>query len=189
MRDSDMVVSYSIIFIWILTYMADYWFSLMLILLGKGFSVIGQEYYRLLTSFLLHGNARHLALNAVAMFWIGRYLEKNMGSKRFLLFGMLTLPISQILFYALIPNIDNVFGGLILTFAYIGIIVALRFIWPDFPRLKLGTWCGNWIIIYAIVGNLPLFSFMNLSTVALHGVSFAVGLIMAVLLRSSIHRE
>ncbi len=182
-RGDGMVVSYAIILIWILFYIGDCLFGWMPILSGNGFSVIGQEYYRLLTGFLLHGNALHLAVNAVTMFWIGRYLEKNMGRKRFLLFGILTLPISQILFYALFPNIDNVFGGSILTFAYIGIIVALRFTRPDFPRLKLGTWCGNWIIIYAIVGNLPLFSFMNLSTVALHGVSFAVGSTMAIVLR------
>lgn len=177
-----MIVSYSIIFIWILTYIVDCLFGLMPILSGKGFSVIGQEFYRLLSGFLIHKDILHLAFNATAMFWIGRYLEKNMGSRRFLLFTMLTLPTSQIIFYTLFPNIDNVFGGSMLTFAYIGLIVALQLTRSDFPKLKFGTWCGNWIIIYAIVGNFPLFSFMNLFTVALHGVSFAVGLLMGIFL-------
>ncbi len=174
-------VSFGMIAMWTVFYIADLALGWMPLLSGRGFFVINGEYYRLFTGFLLHGNVIHLAVNAAAMYWFGCYLERNLGSKRFFLFSAVAVLLAQAAYYALFPKIDDVFGGSMLTFTYIGLILALRLFKPSFPRLKLGTWRGNWIVIYAIAGNIPIFSFMNLYTVALHAVSLSVGFVVGVL--------
>ena len=51
---------------------------------------------------------------------------------------------------------DNSIGDWVFTFVFIGLIVVLQFLKPELQRLKIGTWCGNWILIYGIVSNINL---------------------------------
>lgn len=170
-----MVITYSVMALWTVCYLCDLLFGWMPLLSGSGFAAMGDQYHRLISGILLHGNALHLLANTSTLFWIGTLLEKQVGSKRFLHFTLTATLLAQLDYFALFPQIDHVFGGSILIFAYIGWIIALQIRWADFPRLTLGTWRGNWIWCYAIAGNLPMFSFMNLSTVALHGISLLIG--------------
>lgn len=43
------------------------------------------EWWRLLTSMFLHGGFVHFATNMLALFWLGRPMERIFGTKRFLL--------------------------------------------------------------------------------------------------------
>ena len=45
----------------------------------------GKQYYRMLTSALLHANWNHLALNMVSLLLLGRPLEVYLGASQFLL--------------------------------------------------------------------------------------------------------
>lgn len=171
-----MLGTFGILLLWVSLQLATSFLPLQASLCGLGFGALGGQWYRLWTCASIHGNWLHLALNAATLFWVGRYLERQLGTGRYLLFAALALPLSQIAYCAALPAITNVFGGSILIFSYIGLIAARHTTKAAVPRLRLGTWGGNWIAIYAIAGNFPMFPFMNGSTVMLHIVCFLTGL-------------
>ena len=52
---------------------------------GCGAAVIyGQEFYRMFTLMFLHGNSTHIAFNAIALYALGRDMERVYGRTRFL---------------------------------------------------------------------------------------------------------
>lgn len=171
----EVKASVCIALIWILFFIADCIWHLLPLLCGKGLAIIGQDYYRLFTGVLLHGNVWHLLVNVTGIYWIGYYLERRLGSCKFLLSSLIALLLGQIAFYAVRRYTPCEFGGSFLTFACIGILVSLLLFQKNGTKFRLGTWYGNWILIYALAGNVPVFSFMSISTVILHAVCFAVG--------------
>jgi hypothetical protein len=50
---------------------------------------------------------------------------------------------------------------------------------PGYPKMALGTWSGNWLIVYLIAGNIPVLSFMNVTTLMIYLIAFAVGALAA----------
>ncbi len=51
----------------------------------------------------------------------------------------------------------------------------MQFLVYDFPKIEFGTWSGNWLIIYLILANIPVLSFMNITTFIFHLIAFGLG--------------
>lgn len=146
------------------------------ILCSKGMNQIGNQYYRLLTAGLTHTHILHMLANVCAMLWIGYLYEQRLGSVKFLLVGMICAIVCQVVFIAIYSNATESFGGSGYNFALIGFGLAMQFLTPDFPKITFGTWSGNWLIIYLILGNIPVLSFMNGATVVFHAIAFVLGI-------------
>ena len=148
-------------------------------LCGKGISNIGGEFYRFLTAGLTHTSVIHLLVNVSAMFWVGYLYEQRLGSTRFLLISILCAVITQVVFLTIYRNADGSVGGSIVNFALCGFGLAMQFLIPDYPKIQLGTWSGNWLTIYLVVSNIPVLSFMSGSTIVIHAIAFGIGIIAA----------
>lgn len=173
--------TFLLIALWTVLFFCSAPFSLPFYMSGRGIHVINQEYYRLLTGPLLHYNLLHLMANVAALYWVGWFLERHMGSIRFLLFGLTASTVSQFIYACLDSETKNHIGGSVWIFAFLGLLVALQFLKPQFPRFHLGTWYGNYILGYAILGNIPIFSFMSFGTIVTHLCAFTVGLVLGLL--------
>ena len=150
--------------------------SILPALCGKGIRQIGNQYYRLFTAGLVHTNIVHMIANVCAMLWIGYLYEKHLGSVKFLLVGVICAVACQVIFLAIYSNATENFGGSGYNFALCGFALAMQLLVPDFPKLTFGTWSGNWLIIYLIASNIPVLSFMNITTTVFHIIAFAVGM-------------
>ena len=153
------------------------------ILCGKGIKQIGNQYYRFFTAGLTHTHILHMLANVCAMFWIGYLYEQRLGSVKFLLVSMICAIVCQVVFLAIYSNATESFGGSGYNFALIGFGLALQFLTPDFPKITFGTWSGNWLIIYLILGNIPVLSFMNITTIIFHAIAFVLGIGIAFIYR------
>ena len=153
-------------------------------LCGKGLKQIGSEHYRFFTVGLCHTNILHLLVNVFAMLWIGYLYENHIGSIRFLLIGVICATASQVIFLAMYSNTTQSFGGSGYGFALCGFGLTMQFLVPDFPKIALGTWSGNWLTLYLILSNIPLLSFVNVTTVVFHIIAFALGIGAALLTRA-----
>ena len=156
------------------------------VLSGKGISRVGNEYYRFFTAGLTHISFIHLLANASAMFWVGYLYEHSLGSMKFLAIGMLCAVLSLVIFLCICRNAEGVIGGSVFNFALCGFGLTLQFLVPEFPKIMLGTWSGNWLAIYLIVSNIPCLPFMNVTTVIIHAIAFAVGITVALVLRTKV---
>lgn len=150
---------------------------------GKGLRQIGNEYYRFFTAGLTHTNIVHLMANICAMFWIGYLYEQSLGSVKFLLVGVVCAIVCQVTFLAIYSNVTESFGGSGYNFALCGFGLAMQLLKPEFPKITFGTWSGNWLMVYLITSNIPVLSFMNVTTVVFHIIAFVIGIAMAFVCR------
>ena len=146
---------------------------------GKGISVVGNEYYRFFTAGLTHFHVLHMLFNVIAMFWIGYLYENYIGSITFLLIAVICAVATQVIFLCIYSGATESIGGSGYNFAFIGFGLTMQFLSPSFPKITFGTWSGNWLIISAILGNFPIFSFMNITTFIFHLIAFALGVCAA----------
>lgn len=171
-----MPVTMMIIFVWIVIWVLVASNKTVLSALGgKGLTQIGNQYYRFFTAGLTHENFIHLLFNVCFMFWIGYLYENRVGSIKFLLVALVCAVVCQVIFLAIYRNVTSSIGGSAYNFALCGFGLTMQFLVPDFPKIELGTWSGNWIIISLIAGNVPIMSFMNVSTIVFHLVAFVLG--------------
>lgn len=161
--------------IWVVIYGAGLQYPLSEFLCGKGIQTLHSEYYRLLTGWLVHKNWLHLLANVSALYFAGVYLEETIGTKRFLLYGLCCITVTQVLLSFIFSGAASIIGGSILIFSLIGGIVSICVLPVRLPKLRLHTWCGRWLLAYAILGNLPLFSLIDGSTIITHALALAVG--------------
>lgn len=164
--------------VWVVLFAFSNPFALVPRFAGNGFDIIGLEYYRMFTGPLLHFNIIHLIANVIGLYFVGFFVERSIGSLRFLLFGLVAATLSEVLCAFIMPTSDTRIGGSTWVFAFIGLIVALQLFSPDFPRFRLGTWYGNWILGYAILGNVPFMSFMGVGTVVTHLCALVAGAVL-----------
>jgi len=74
--------------------------------------------WTLLTSMFMHGNFTHLFVNMISMFFIGNFVERLVGKRRFLWFYLIAGLVAGLSFVGLaylglfIPNGQNIFGGI-----------------------------------------------------------------------------
>ena len=162
--------------LWTLLFAAARLFGLSETLSGKGFSVIGNEFWRIGTAPLLHAGLLHLSVNLVTLYFAADFLEKQIGQPALLFFSLGAGTLSSLLFAAVFPRSVGYLGGSFATFALMGLILAFQLCKKDVPRFRLGTWYGNWLAVTAIVGNFPILPFMGWDTPVLHAISFLIGL-------------
>ena len=178
-RMSKKTGSFIIILAWIVVWSIMEVKNVALALSGKGIAQIGNEYYRFFTAGLTHKNLIHLIVNVCAMFWIGYLYEERTGSVRFVLLGIACAVISQMIFLCIYRDTLQSVGGSAYNFALCGFGLTMQFLVPGFPKMKFGTWSGNWLIIYLIASNIPVLSFMNVTIIIFHMIAFVVGVAAA----------
>lgn len=178
-RISKMPGSILIILVWIIVWCLVATKNIAPALSGKGTSHIGNEYYRFLTAGLTHTSLIHLIVNVCAMFWIGYLYEHQVGSVKFLAIGIVCALISQVVFCCVYRNATESVGGSAYNFALCGFGLAMQFLVPEFPKMQFGTWSGSWLIIYLAASNIPVFSFMNATTIVFHVIAFVMGIVAA----------
>jgi len=162
--------------VWLLTLFSEHAAS---VLCGRGIAIIDNEYYRFLTASFVHTDVIHLLVNASAMFWIGYLYERRVGSLKFLAVGAVCAVLTQFVFLCVFRNAEMSVGGSALNYVLCGFALMLQRLIPDFPKMKFGKWSGNWLIIYLIAANIPLLAFMDATTVIMHAIAFAFGVIAA----------
>ena len=113
------------------------------------------------------------------MFWIGYLYEERTGSVRFVLLGIAFAVISQMIFLCIYRDTLQSVGGSAYNFALCGFGLTMQFLVPGFPKMKFGTWSGNWLIIYLIASNIPVLSFMNVTIIIFYMIAFVVGVAAA----------
>lgn len=175
-----MKITISIIIIWIILFLINKNINIIQPLAGRGFNKIDGQYYRVLTGVLLHNNLIHLMGNCFALYYVGYYLENSIKSGWFLIFGVVACIISEIVFSSIYRNANNSIGGSTLIFAFIGLIMVLQVLKPEFPRFKINEAYGNFILIYGIVSNIPILSFISGSTIISHSISLGVGTLLGI---------
>ena len=179
---AKMPISMTIIIVWIIVWLLVISNKNILpVLGGKGIAQIGNQYYRFFSAGLTHKNIVHLIVNVCAMFWIGYLYENRVGSVKFLFVGLVCAVICQVIFLAIYSNTPESIGGSAYNFALCGFGLTMQFLVSNFPKMAFGTWSGSWLIIYLIGSNIPVLSFMNITTVIFHLIAFALGVCAALI--------
>lgn len=160
---------------WSLLYLTGKKIDLLYYFAGKGIQNIGNEYYRFFTGPLLHFNLLHLIVNISAIFWVGYFLEKGIGSIKFIMFGLAIGTFAEFLYASIFRTSENNIGGSVYIFAYIGLIIALQIYKKDFAKFQIGTSYGNWILSYAILGNVPFLPLITFGTISIHFIAVFLG--------------
>lgn len=131
--------------------------------------------WTLLTSMFMHGGFTHLFVNMISMFFIGNFVERIIGRKRFIWFYMLSGLIAGLFFVGFaylglyVPNGELLFGG-IDTFAVgasgalfgLGGLLAVLI-----PRLK--------VLVFFII-PMPMWAAMAVLMFGLWAISASAGL-------------
>lgn len=175
-----MKITISIIIIWTILFLINKNINIIQLLGGRGLNKIDGQYYRLLTGILLHNNLIHLIGNCFALYYVGYYLENSIKSGWFLIFGVVACIVSETIYFSIYRNSNNSFGGSTLIFAFIGLILVLQALKPEFPRFKVNETYGNFILIYGIISNIPVLSFISGTTIISHSISLGVGTLLGV---------
>ena len=183
-RIENMPVSITIMLVWIVMWvLAVCKINVLSALAGKGAAQIGKQYYRYFTGWLLHKHIVHLLANVSALFWIGLVYENHTGSVRFLLVGLICAVLCAIVLSFIYRNASECIGGSSFTYALLGFGLTMQFLVPGSPKLALGTWSGNWLLVYAIASNFPfrisILPFVDVATIVTHVIAFALGAIAA----------
>ena len=69
---------------------------------------ISCEYYRLVTSAVMHSNAQHLGMNLLGIYFSGSQVEKLVGSKRFVWITIISMIITPLLYVSLAYLYDSI---------------------------------------------------------------------------------
>lgn len=189
---NSMVSIYAMIGIWIAVYILDQLFNIGQWLFAKGISVERGTIYRYFTASFLHTNIVHLLANCLAIYFITIYLNHKINGAVLLIYSVLCATITNLVIAFIYNESEYIFGGSVCIFAIIGLILTMQFLNPGIEPFRLGTWYGNWMIGYVILGNimngdLKLF---DVSCMVTHGISFVVGIALGVpLMRITMRRE
>ena len=172
--------TYAIIMIWLLLCIICQKVDLVSRFANKGIAIIGGEYYRFATSLFLHSNLLHALINASALYFVGKYLEPQITPCKLLIFSMLIGVATESIFSMVFKDAIGI-GGSPIIFSLIGLIAALQITKTHTSKFQLGTWYGNWIVGYAFLANIPLFSDSFISTLFMHSISAVLGIALGCL--------
>lgn len=168
--------SYGLIVIWLVIWLIGRKNDLTEQYAAKGLNLIGREYHRLGTALFLHRDLLHVAANALALYWVGVYLEPQISPGKLCVFALLAGVIAQLIFSVIYRNSTS-FGGSPIVFALIGLTAVWTMMKAGSTRFQLGTWYGNWILGYAVLSNLPILG-NDLSLLVIHGISLICGMLL-----------
>jgi membrane associated rhomboid family serine protease len=174
-------ITFLIIGLWLAMYILNLKGTISKRFCGQGIVYIikSKEYYRLLTGGLLHINLIHFIANASTLFWIGTFLERKIGHGNFISYYILGSLVSSLVFYCTYSKAQSGMGGSDSIFSLIGLILVLQLRNTGQFHFELGTWYGKWIVLYAILANIPFLKFMNSSTVVAHIIGYMSGIKIA----------
>ncbi len=90
--------------------------------------IAGGEYWRLLTSAFLHAGLLHLLFNMIGLYLFGPFLEKLLGTTRFVVFYLAAAVFSGAVVFALTaPNVPTVgASGAVFALFGLGLVVLLK---------------------------------------------------------------
>ncbi len=179
---NNIISIYVIIGIWIAVYFFDKFLKVGQLLYAKGISVEGGEVYRYFTASFLHTNIVHLLANCLAIYFITIYLERKIKGAILLFFSVLCGMITNFIISFIYKDAECIFGGSVCIFAIIGLILVMQFWNQGIEPFRLGTWYGNWMLGYVILGNIINgdLKIFDVSCVVTHGISFVVGIVLGV---------
>ncbi len=169
--------SLCLIFLWMIVWVMGQAVDLIPRLANKGMSILNGEYYRLASSLLLHNSLLHVLANAAALFFVGQYLEPQISPWKLSVLSITAGIAAYFLFSCIYRNSISL-GGSPIVFSLIGLIGALVLHRADHEPFLVHTWYGRWILGYALLSNLPLFSDNLLSTLLIHGLSLVLGFLL-----------
>ena len=86
------------------------------------------EYYRIVTAMFLHGGFLHLLSNSFVLYYIGAYMERLVGPKKYLLIYMISGIISSIFVLFLASDLSVTIGASGAIFGVIGGLLVLTFL-------------------------------------------------------------
>lgn len=139
------------------------------------------QLWRFLTAIFLHGSPTHLLFNLFALFFFGLVLEKNIGSKRFLIIFILSGIIANIIsvnFYEASLGASGAIYGVI---GALTVIKPLMLVWTFGLILPMFIASILWITA-DVLRTLGAFGHSNIGSIA-HLSGIAVGILAGLLLR------
>lgn len=172
--------SYVLMLLWVTIYILGFFTNIYSLFECKGINIVNGEYYRFFTGLLLHVNWLHLLVNIMAAYFVGVYLEDKVSRLKIALFSLIISIMTNIIFSIIYPDSMSI-GGSPIIFALIGMIFSIQLFGTGISKFRLGTWYGNWIVAYAILANIPIFS-KNISTLVIHAIAFVLGSVATSLL-------
>jgi len=86
------------------------------------------EYHRIITAMFLHGGFLHLLSNSFVLYYIGAYMERLVGPKKYLLIYMISGIISSIFVLFLASDLSVTIGASGAIFGVIGGLLVLTFL-------------------------------------------------------------
>jgi len=86
------------------------------------------EYYRIITAMFLHGGFLHLLSNSFVLYYIGAYMERLVGPKKYLLIYMISGIISSLFVLFLASDLSVTIGASGAIFGVMGGLLVLTFL-------------------------------------------------------------
>ena len=181
------IVIMSIVFILNLIFSRDYnvfWIVLsgggkIIDYLGASYKTVVEEFqlYRLLTYGYTQPAIWHLVANVFALWYVGTYLEKKIGSFRFVLVFHLGLIAAGISMIVIFPNGFN-YGASPAIFACMGMfinwMIRKRQLWSEYKEQK----GFRFLFWYFIISN-----FLSVGTAVIHFLGLCTGLILGFVIK------
>lgn len=164
---------------WVIIYLAGFKVDCIEVLGNKGFDIIESQYYRFFTGLLVHTNFFHLLINVIVLYCACCFFNEQIGEVKLLIFTIISGFITNIIFSILYPNSVSI-GGSLVVFSLIGLIFAIQLLRVDGPRFQFKTKEEYWIMGYAILSNVPIFS-NNISTLVIHVIAFCIAFILGII--------
>lgn len=103
------------------------------------------EYWRLLTSMFLHADIMHLVFNMLALFILGRDIERFFGKKKFLVIYFISGLIGSALSYLIVPNVSVGASG-----AIFGLMGANLFLYKINPTVYKRIYGSDFLILIGV---------------------------------------
>ena len=172
----DYIVGYLWIATWIIFWLIGRKAEYKKKLCNRGIRVIKGEYYRFFTGLLLHCNWFHLLVNVLGMYFTIRFVGGQIATIPLLLFSAAGATLSNIFFSVVYRESESI-GGSLVVFVLLGLVCSLQLFCDDARPFTLDSLETQWMLGYAILSNIPLFS-KNSSTLVCHVIAFVVGVIL-----------
>lgn len=167
------------IFVWTLIFVMGFQVNCTEMLGNKGIHIINGEYYRFFTGLLVHVNFFHVLVNIIALYYTVNYLSGQVSQIKLLLLSIIAAIAANVAFSVIYPDSLSI-GGSPIIFAMLGLTLTLQIMKKDVERFRPNTVQTSWMLCYAILGNIPLFS-GNISTLVIHLLAFGIAFLLGCL--------
>lgn len=176
MDERIMGIEHIWILLWIAVFVIGFKVNCTEMLGNKGINVIRGEYYRFFTGLLVHAGWFHLMINVVSIYFVVGFLKEQVDTIKLLVFSAVVATITNIIFSLMYKESTSI-GGSPVVFAMLGLLIVLQIMDKNVERFVLDSLQTKWILGYAILGNIPIFS-KNISTFVIHFIAFVIAAIL-----------